>query len=86
LDRIDLLFLHGQIVPETTVRPPEGAPCGLFVEVVRPVFEQLVARGRVGAWGISGIGVPTAILETIREDQPPAAVQAVANLLGQAAV
>jgi hypothetical protein len=36
--------------------------------------------------GISGIGVPTAILETIREDQPPAAVQAVANLLGQAAV
>jgi len=34
-------------------------------------FEQLVARGRVGAWGISGIGVPTAILETIREDRLP---------------
>jgi hypothetical protein len=35
---------------------------------------------------ISGIGVPTTILETIREDPPPAAVQAVAHLLGQAAV
>jgi aryl-alcohol dehydrogenase-like predicted oxidoreductase len=68
------------------VRSPEGTPRGLFVVAVRPAFEQLVARGRVGAWGISGIGVPTAILETIREDQPPAAVQAVANLLGQAAV
>jgi hypothetical protein len=38
------LFLHGQIVPDTTVRSPEGAPRGLFVEVVRPAFEQLVAR------------------------------------------
>jgi hypothetical protein len=43
----------------------EGTPRGLFVEVVRPALEQLVARGRIGAWGISGNGVPTAILETI---------------------
>jgi hypothetical protein len=59
-------FLHGRIVPETTVRAPEGSPRGLFVEVIRPVFEQLVARTASGL-GISGIGVPTATLETIRE-------------------
>ena len=55
-----------------------------FVEVVRPVFEQLVARGLVA--GHFGIGVPNIILVTIREYPPPAAVQAVANLLGQAAL
>ena len=59
LKRIDLFFLHGQIVPDTTVGQAQGTPHGLFVEVVRPALEQLVARGRIGAWGISGIGVPT---------------------------
>jgi aryl-alcohol dehydrogenase-like predicted oxidoreductase len=81
LKRIDLFFLHGQIVPDTTVGQAQGTPRALFVEVVRPALEQLVARGQVGAWGISGIGVPTTILETINADPPPAAVQAVANLL-----
>ena len=81
LKRIDLFFLHGQIVPDTMAGQAEGTPRGLFVEVVRPAFEQLVAQGRIGAWGISGVGVPTNILETINEDPPPAAVQAVANLL-----
>ena len=79
LKRVDLFFLHGQIVPDATAA--RGTPRRLFVEAVRPALEQLVAQGRIGAWGISGIGVPTAILETIREDPPPAAVQAVANLL-----
>ncbi len=81
LKRIDLFFLHGQIVPDTTGGRAEGTTRSLFLEEVRPAFEQLVARGRIGAWGISGVGVPTAILDTIRENPPPAAVQAVANLL-----
>src|ERR1019366_6372998 len=81
LKRVDLFFLHGQIVPDTPVGHAQGTPRGLFFEVVRPALEQLVARGRIGAWGISGIGVPSAILETINADPPPAAVQAVANLL-----
>ncbi len=81
LKRVDLFFLHGQIVPDTAVGRAEGTPRGLFVEVVRPAFEQLIAQGRIGAWGISGIGVPTTILETINDNPPPAAVQAVANLL-----
>jgi aryl-alcohol dehydrogenase-like predicted oxidoreductase len=71
LKRIDLFFLHGQIVPDTAVGLAEGTPRSLFVEVVRPAFEQLVARGRIGAWGISGIGVPATILETINENPPP---------------
>ncbi len=81
LDRVDLFFLHGQIIPDTTTGRYEGTPRRLFMGAVCPAFEQLVARGRIGAWGISGIGVPTAILETIHDDPAPAAIQVVANLL-----
>jgi aryl-alcohol dehydrogenase-like predicted oxidoreductase len=84
LNRIDLFFLHGHIVPDLMIGSVEGTSRSLFVEVVRPALEQLVAQGRIGAWGISGIGVPTAILATINEDPPPSAVQAVANLLDSA--
>jgi len=81
LERVDLFFLHGQIVPDAMTGRIEGTPRRLFVEAVRPAFEQLVARARIGTWGISAIGVPTAVLETISEDPPPIAIQAVANLL-----
>jgi aryl-alcohol dehydrogenase-like predicted oxidoreductase len=79
LKRVDLFFLHGQIVSDgSTAR---GTPRRLFIEAVCPALEQLAAQGRIGSWGISGIGVPDAILDTINDDPPPAAVQAVANLL-----
>ena len=81
LGRVDLFFLHGQVVPDAVAGRVEGTSRRLFVETVRPAFEQLLARGRIGAWGISAIGVPSAVLETIGEDPSPAAIQAVANLL-----
>jgi aryl-alcohol dehydrogenase-like predicted oxidoreductase len=81
LKSIDLFFLHGQILPDPLAGQVEGTPRRLFVEAVRPVFEQLVARGRIGAWGISAIGVPSAVLGSLSEDPPPIAIQAVANLL-----
>src|SRR5499427_4702246 len=81
LDRVDLFFVHNQIVPDASANQIPGTPHRLFVEAVRPVLEQLVARGRIGAWGITGIGVPTTIIATLNEDPAPAAVQVVANLL-----
>ena len=81
LERVDLFFLHNQIVPDASADQIPGTPHCLFVEVVRPALEQLVARGRIGAWGITGIGVPTTIIATLNDDPAPAAVQAVANLL-----
>jgi len=81
LDRVDLFFLHGQIVTDAMAGRLEGTPRRLFVDAVRPAFEQLVTRGRIAAWGISAIGAPDAILQTIGEDPPPSAIQAVANLL-----
>lgn len=81
LERVDLFFLHNQIVPDASADQIPGTPHSLFVEAVRPAFEQLVARGRIGAWGITGIGVPTTIIATLTDDPAPAAVQVVANLL-----
>ena len=81
LDRVDLFFLHNMIIPDETVDTYQGTPRSLFVEVVRPVLEDLRGSGRIGAWGITGIGVPDSIIQTLREDPPPAAVQAISNLL-----
>jgi aryl-alcohol dehydrogenase-like predicted oxidoreductase len=81
LDRVDLFFLHNQIVPDAAADQIPGTPRSLFIEAVRPALEQLVACSRIGAWGITGIGVPTTIMETLHEDPAPAAVQVVANLL-----
>ena len=81
LDWIHLFLLHSNIIPDDTVSLYRGTPRGLFIEAVRPAFERLVASGRIGAWGITGIGVPSAILETLDDDPAPAAVQAIANLL-----
>ena len=53
----------------------------MFVHAVRPAFERLKRKGLIRAWGITGIGIPSAVLETLREESPPEAVQAIANLL-----
>ncbi len=81
IERIDILFLHSQIIPDDKVGNYHGTPRHLFVEMVRPVFEQLVADGRIGAWGLTAIGVPSIMLETFGENPPPAAVQCIANVL-----
>lgn len=81
LDRVDLFFLHNQVIPDGTEDRYDGTPRALFAESVVPAFQRLAASGRIGAWGITGIGVPQAILETINGDPRPAGIQAIANLL-----
>ena len=81
VDRVDLFFLHSQIVPDDSVDRYDGTPRSLLVDSVLPAFESLVTEGRIGAWAITGIGIPSAVLETIQADPQPAAVQAIANLL-----
>ena len=81
LGSVDLFFLHNQIIPEDAIDGTQGTPRRLFTEAVRPAFEQLVARGRIGGWGITGIGVPRAIVETIHDEPFPDAIQVISNLL-----
>jgi aryl-alcohol dehydrogenase-like predicted oxidoreductase len=87
LSRLDLFFLHSNVVPdeEHRARWPGAAPrmtlYASFVDHVRPVFERLVAEGLIGAWGLTGIGHPDTIIRLLGERPAPAAVQCIANLL-----
>jgi len=85
LERVDLFFLHSNVAPDDhPMRAhPDAAtrvtPLSVFQETVRPVFETLVSEGLIGAWGLTGIGQPGAILQLIGETPAPAAVQCIAN-------
>lgn len=88
LERVDLMFLHNQIYrdgfayPDNRQERPEAAtPSSLYREAVVPAFERLVAEGLIGAWGITGIGVPDGVIAAIESTPRPAVVQAIANLL-----
>jgi aryl-alcohol dehydrogenase-like predicted oxidoreductase len=88
LPRLDLFFLHSNIVPDQAfiarANPDAGArmtPYATFVDRVRPTFERFVSEGLVGAWGITGIGEPDTLIKVLGEQPAPAAVQCIANLL-----
>ncbi len=87
LSRLDLFFLHSNVVPDAThlaSRPDAASRMTIyatFVEHVRPVFERLVDEGVIGAWGLTGIGQPDTIIRLLGEEPAPAAVQCIANLI-----
>jgi aryl-alcohol dehydrogenase-like predicted oxidoreductase len=87
-EQADILFLHSNICPDSYQYaldpsfPSYGAvrESVFFGEVV-PTFERLKAKGLIGAWGITGTGLPRSIMEVLRGEPKPAVVQAVTNLL-----
>jgi aryl-alcohol dehydrogenase-like predicted oxidoreductase len=86
LDRLDLFFLHSNIVPRgdamwRRVDTTRFVPLEVFQGTIRPLFEKFVTEGLIGAWGVTGIGQPDAILTVLAEAPKPAAVQVIANLL-----
>jgi aryl-alcohol dehydrogenase-like predicted oxidoreductase len=86
LERVDLLFLHSNLIPDDYRYPMEGqdrfaTPWELFTVHVRPVMEELVSQGRIDAWGMTGVGLPETVIRAIGDTPRPAVVQAVANLL-----
>jgi aryl-alcohol dehydrogenase-like predicted oxidoreductase len=87
LSRLDLFFLHSNVVPDAThiARWPDAARrmtlYETFVTEVRPTLERLVGEELIGAWGLTGIGHPDTIIRLLGERPAPAAVQCIANLL-----
>jgi aryl-alcohol dehydrogenase-like predicted oxidoreductase len=86
LERLDLFFLHSNIVPRGNamwrrVDTSRFVPLEVFQQTIRPLFEKFVTEGLIGAWGVTGIGHPDAILTVLNEAPKPAAVQVIANLL-----
>ena len=88
LTHIDLFFLHSNLHLDgfeyahgNAHRDAFSTSWSLYVDEVVPAFERLKAQGRIGAWGITGIGVPTAVLAALDHTPRPDAVQAIANLM-----
>ena len=85
LQRVDLFFLHSNIIPDdyyaSAYSDRPATRWTTYVEHFVPVCEKLVANGRIGAWGITGIGIPDCILAAFGSAAKPAAVQCVANPL-----
>ncbi|HEY2357461.1 MAG TPA: aldo/keto reductase [Phenylobacterium sp.] len=88
LQRVDLFFLHSNIHLDgfdyahgNANRAAFSTSWSIYVDEAVPAFERLKAQGRIGAWGITGIGVPTAVLDAIDHAPRPDTVQAIANLM-----
>ena len=88
LQHIDLFFLHSNIHVDGfdyahgyAHRDAVSTSWSIYVGEVVPAFERLKAQGRIGAWGVTGIGVPTTVLAALDHAPRPDAVQAIANLM-----
>ena len=91
LERVDLYFLHSSLHADgyeyahgNARRDEMSTALSLYRDAVLPTLERLKAQGRIGGWGITGIGVPTAVLTAIAHTPAPDAVQAIANLMDSA--
>jgi aryl-alcohol dehydrogenase-like predicted oxidoreductase len=85
LERIDLFFLHSNIIPNdydaSAYQDRPATRWTTYIERFVPVCEQLVSEGRIGAWGITGIGIPQCILDALGQSSRPDAVQCITNPL-----
>ncbi len=85
LPRVDLLLTHCWLLPDGEEGAGRsGLPFRDYVREVRPALQRLAADGRIGAWGISGIGAPVTVQAALLSRPQPAAVQAIANALSSA--
>lgn len=91
LERIDLFFLHSNIAPDDyayahgdAARDQFSTRWSIYRDEVIPAFERLKSQGRIGGWGITGIGVPQSIEAALTQAPRPDAVQIITNLLDSA--
>jgi len=92
LAQADLLFLHSYVVPDDYRVPGVDAETqdrfatrlSLYRDRVVPVFEDLAREGLIRHWGVTGIGLPAAIVDVLGEAPRPAVVQCIANCLDSA--
>jgi aryl-alcohol dehydrogenase-like predicted oxidoreductase len=88
LERVDAYFLHTNLCADDYVyahgnarRDQMATTESLYFGEVVPTFERFVREGRIGAWGITGVGVPASILRALDSSPRPHVVQVIANLL-----
>jgi aryl-alcohol dehydrogenase-like predicted oxidoreductase len=88
LPRVDVFFLHSNlhlddyVYARSDARKAEfSTSWSAYVNEVIPAMEALKAQGRIGAWGVTGIGAPSAVLAALDQTPRPDVVQVIANLM-----
>ena len=81
LDAVDAFILHGQVGPDLPGATRPNTPLDLFRSAVAPAFERIREQGRIRAWGITAVGVPSAILNLLENGPRPDICQSIANPL-----
>jgi aryl-alcohol dehydrogenase-like predicted oxidoreductase len=91
IERIDLYFLHSNIASDDYAyahgdarRDQFSTKWSLYESEVVPTFELLKAKGKIGAWGITGVGVPDTIIKALSAPPRPTVAQIVTNLMDSA--
>jgi len=91
LPRIDLLFLHSNIIPDAYLYPHDAAQqqrfsttLSIYRDYVVPTFTALADEGLIGSWGITGVGLPETIIQVLGAAPKPAVVQCITNCLDSA--
>lgn len=87
LPKVDVFFLHSNIHLDgftyafgDAAKDRFSTGLSIYENEVVATMEALKASGRIGAWGITGIGVPTAVLAAMERSKPDV-VQVIANLM-----
>ncbi len=83
LQRVDIFLLHSNIIPDdydaSAYSDRPATRWTTYIDRFRPACEKLAAQGRIGAWGITGIGIPDRIAAALRDSPRPSVVQCIAN-------
>jgi aryl-alcohol dehydrogenase-like predicted oxidoreductase len=88
LPRVDVFFLHSNlhlddyVYARSDARKAEFSTAwSTYVTEVIPAMERLKAQGRIGGWGVTGIGAPGAVLAALDHATRPDVIQVIANLM-----
>jgi aryl-alcohol dehydrogenase-like predicted oxidoreductase len=87
-EQADIFFLHSQIIPED-YEMKEGVETQhlwctkwrSYEDAFLPAMEALKKKGLIAAWGITGVGLPSLVMQALRHEQRPDAVQIITNLM-----
>jgi aryl-alcohol dehydrogenase-like predicted oxidoreductase len=91
MERVDLFLLHSQLRQDdfqlytlNEYRETNTTSLSCYYNSVIPAFERLKEEGKIGSWGIGGLGQTQAILEVLNHDIQPEVIQCVVNPLNSA--
>ena len=79
LPRVDIMLLHNMIA----LHGPgdERTTPAVALPAIATAFRRLVEEGRIGAWGLTGIGEPRALFSVLTDGPRPDFIQCITNLL-----